>query len=186
MQRKLSGIPLLCIGLLVIAAAGPWGWALSGEGPRQKTLETKYTTIYYPDDKSLLLFGEKISRTKPILRGNGRETQKAVREIVDRIIFRVKMLLDMHPRKFHPRIRIYRTYKELEDIYRKMGLSGKTPLAFYSARDKTIYLTVERLNDGVFAHEVAHGVINTYFKIPPPARMQEILAQYVDVHLWSK
>jgi hypothetical protein len=32
---------------------------------------------------------------------------------------------------------------------------------------------------------MAHAVINFYFKVPPPAKMQEILAQYVDLHVWD-
>ena len=63
--------------------------------------------------------------------------------------------------------------------------TGSTPLAFYSHKTKTIHVDVSSITDGVLAHEMAHGVINFYFKTPPPAKMQKILAQYVDLHLWD-
>ena len=60
---------------------------------------------------------------------------------------------------------------------------GTPPVAFYSHGMAGIYLTTERLNAGILAHEIAHAVINAYFVTPPPAKMQEILSQYVDRHL---
>ena len=43
-------------------------------------------------------------------------------------------------------------------------------------------VAVDSVTDNIIAHEIAHAVINAYFVIPPPARMQEILAQYMDQH----
>ena len=51
-----------------------------------------------------------------------------------------------------------------------------------------ILLGYGRCNDGlvgVLAHEVAHAIINQYFAVPPPSKVQEILSQYVDKHLWG-
>jgi len=92
----------------------------------------------------------------------------------------------MHPSELSFSIYLYQTYKEVEAIYRAIGGRGKAPIAFYSHRTKTIYVSLESITDRILAHEIAHVIINAYFGTPPPERMQEILAQYVDKYLWEK
>lgn len=91
---------------------------------------------------------------------------------VDRITERVQSILDMFPDNFHVDIDLYPAYK-------------KGFIAFYSHNKRVINVYADRVTDGVLAHEIAHAVINAYFDTPPPAKMQEILTQYVDRHLWS-
>lgn len=105
---------------------------------------------------------------------------------VDRIVEKIAAILDMHPPDLHFSIYLYQTYRELENTYRGMGIMGKAPIAFYSHRTKAIYVSLENITDRILAHEIAHAVINFYFGTPPPGRMQEILAQYVDKHLWEQ
>jgi hypothetical protein len=96
---------------------------------------------------------------------------------------------------------LYRTFLKNYQPYRRLQITSKPPktnksespdlgklflVAFYSHRTKAIYISLKSITDRSFAHETAHAVINFYFIIPPPGRMQEILAQYVDKHLWEK
>jgi hypothetical protein len=62
---------------------------------------------------------------------------------------------------------------------------GAVPVAFYSHGSRTIVISIDDITDRILAHEIAHAVICAYFLPPPPVRMQEILAQYVDKHLWD-
>jgi len=97
-------------------------------------------------------------------------------------------LLDMYPFDLSIKICVYQSHRDIESAYSHLtplGAFGKTPIAFYSHRSRTIYVSVENTGAGVLAHEIAHAVINFYFPEPPPERMQEILAQYVDKHLWE-
>jgi len=148
----------------------------------QKNYKTDRATIHYNNENDLYRFTRKISsgtKTSFLYKGIG----TSARSRIDRIVYKVETLLDMHPLNFHFDIYLYPTYLELVEVYRGLGIRGTTPIAFYSHRAKSIYISLEKLNEGVFAHEVAHAVINRYFPTPPPARMQEILAQYVDKHL---
>lgn len=148
-----------------------------------RTIETRYSVIHFTTDEDLAEFGRKIGGSAAYLTRDSEKTLLLAKENVDRIVYRVKSLLDMYPPQLHFSIKIYSTQAELKDIYSEMGIIGKAPIAFYAQKSHTIYLSTDRLSDGIFAHEVAHAVINSYFATPPPALMQEILAQYVDKHL---
>jgi len=39
------------------------------------------------------------------------------------------------------------------------------------------------LNENILAHEMGHCIIDHYFVILPPRKIQEMLAVYVDIHL---
>lgn len=162
--------------------------ALRAAQPSQKTLETRYSTIRYSKEAQLLDFGKKIRRDQqafyPTLEKD--RTVVLLKDNVDDIVDRVKRLLDINPRDFRFTIYIFNSYAGLENAYLEHGMLGVAPIAFYSHNSRAIYLTTERLNPGVFAHEVAHALINVYFAVPPPADMQEVLAQYVDRNLWDE
>ena len=98
---------------------------------------------------------------------------------------KVRATLDMYPSDLHISLLLYPDHRSIEKKFRLFTMTGNVPLAFYSNKTKSIYLNVNSVTDGVLAHEMAHAVINFYFKVPPPAKMQEILAQYVDLHIWD-
>jgi hypothetical protein len=148
-------------------------------------METLYATVYYADDAALQDFGSRISRPGTFEKRDGRNPE-VIKERLDRIVYRVRSLLDMYPQGLHFSIRVLSGYDELMDVYGALGATGNAPIAFYSHRRRTIYVSPERLTDAILAHEVSHAVINAYFDAPPPAQMQEILAQYVDKHLWDE
>lgn len=169
---------LYLFSLLVLFLPG----GVRAEGA-DKDLKTRYASVAYAEEADLIDFGKKIGGSTIALTRDREKTLALVKEDVDRIVFRVKMLLDMHPPELSFNVNINKNYGELRRIYSEMGLNSDPPIAFYSHRTRTVYVSLERLTDGVFAHEVAHAVINQYFSTPPPAQMQEILAQYVDKHL---
>jgi len=131
-------------------------------------LKTRYTSLHYGEDKVLSDFAWRISgqRLNPHADGS------VIGNAVDRIAERVQALLDMFPDQFRVDIFIHPAYEE-----------GHT--ASYSHPQKEIRVYADRVTDGILAHEIAHAVINAYFTVSPPEKVQEILAQYVDQHLWS-
>lgn len=108
-----------------------------------------------------------------------------VKTRVDEVMEKVQSILDMHPEEMHISIILYPDHDSLTQIYRQFVLDRVVPIAFYAQKTKSIYVDVSSVTDGVLGHELAHAVINFYFVPPPPAKMQEILAQYVDLHLWD-
>ncbi|MBI5887871.1 MAG: hypothetical protein HZB82_04060 [Deltaproteobacteria bacterium] len=167
--------------MAVIAVFPPYSRA--ADGFRQ--YETKYATVYYRSDKDFYGFSRNIGSLGIF----GRSLENAAaktKERVDAVVDRVETILDMHPADLRVAVYVYPTQKELEEVYRGMGLYSEAPVAFYSSRQKAIFVSAGNVTEGVLAHEFAHAVICFYFVTPPPARMQEILAQFVDRNLWQE
>src|SRR3989338_8386207 len=129
-----------------------------------KTFKTRYTTVYYAEEKDLNDFLWRL--------GGGKyefsENIDLASNSIDRIVEKVKTILGMWVKI--PNINIY--------LYR--GPLEENKVAYYDYKTKSIYISIENASDGAFAHEVAHAVINHYFISPPPSKVQEILTQYVN------
>jgi hypothetical protein len=134
-----------------------------------ETFRTKSAVIYYDRDKDLTDFIWRIGgQTVELPRDRALATSR-----VDRLIERVQAILDMQPKNFKVK------------IYLAGELLGPNRVAYYQYRTKEIHVSVHLVTDGVLAHEIAHAVIDRYFATPPSSKVQEILTQYVDRHLWS-
>jgi len=130
--------------------------------------KTQYADISYVNQDALKAFLWRITGKKFTLAGD----EGFARSRVDRIISRVMDVLDIHPESLQINIKLWSSYKE-----------GK--IATYTRSTNTIVIYANKVTDGIFAHEAAHAIIASYFKVPPPEKVQEILAQYVDRHLWD-
>lgn len=171
-------------GFVLIAVILMTGAASAYDAP-QKTLETKYAELYFRDDDALRSFGRQIGAISFFSRDESRTAELVAAQLED-IVSRVRRRLDMYPDGLRFKIRIYPTHLEIQAVYMTFDINAKAPIAFYAHAARSIYVSLEDVNDGVLAHEIAHAVISIYFVTPPPARMQEILAQYVDRHLWDE
>lgn len=162
----------LCLGASAFAA--------------EKVLETNYATVYSQSEEDLLAFGKKVGGSSASLVRGSDKAIAILRDDIDMIVFRVRTLLDMYPQRFWFSVRILKDYNEVKQKHAELASREKAPIAFYAHKSQTIYLSPDNISDRIFAHEVAHAVINAYFEVTPPAHMQEILAQYVDKHLWDE
>jgi len=131
--------------------------------------KTRYTTVYYPDEKDIDDFIWKLGGQRMELGAN----KGLASNRIDRIVERVEAILDMQPKDFKINIYLHR------------GLLESERIAFYDYKTRSIHISVDYATDGVTAHEIAHAVINYHFSTPLPDKMQEILTQYVDKYLWN-
>jgi len=102
---------------------------------------------------------------------------------LDAIFNRAEEILDMYPAKIHVAINIYKTQEELNKVYEEFFNEPNKAVSFYIYKTNTIYTVESRLNENMLAHEMAHCIIDHYFIIMPPKKIQEMLAVYVDIHL---
>ena len=102
---------------------------------------------------------------------------------LDAIFNRAEEILDMYPAKIHVAIDIYQNQKELDKVYEEFFNESNRAVSFYIYKTNTIYTIESQLNENILAHEMAHCIIDHYFVILPPRKIQEMLAVYVDVHL---
>jgi hypothetical protein len=89
----------------------------------------------------------------------------------------------MYPRNDKLLIKIYKSLSELDGVYLEIFQDEKSYYAFYIHKFNTVFACEEKISESVMAHEMAHAIIDHYFPILPPRKVQEILATYVDYHL---
>ena len=102
---------------------------------------------------------------------------------IEIILLRVKDILGMDPKGLHVTIKVFKTRKAMNDAYAWMFNKPANLRSFYVHYFESIYTNEQDLLDSVMAHELGHAVIDHYFSVPPPFRMAELMATYVDAHL---
>jgi hypothetical protein len=162
----LVSIAVLCGVLLIVA------------GAHAGSLETRYATLMYGSDSQLREFNSSVS----IGRG-GVTMYDEARNKVDAVVERVMMVLDMYVRNFRFKIMLLSSAGEVRRVYRSRYGRDVSFISFYSPGDKTVYLSVDDASNRVFGHEVAHAVIDGYFKVPPSVKIHEMLAKYAENNL---
>lgn len=104
----------------------------------------------------------------------------------DVIFQRAQTLLDMRPPDLRVNINIARSHDRIRDVHAAHYGFGTEAIAFYLFEDNTIYTTGDAVSASVLAHEMAHCIIDHYFGIRPPRKIEELLAIYVDEHLHDR
>ena len=164
-----------------------------------KSLETKYVILKYQSPEDLKHFHEKIAYSpekwqfKSLLNGSGSKSlSEKIGTKIDAMFERVQKILGMHKKKKRVTIVVHSNKKQLRDSYvRICSLSphayghNPVPKAFYIYSFNTIYINVEELHDGMLAHEMAHAIVDNFIRFQPPEPTAEILARYVDEHLFD-
>src|SRR3989338_5912984 len=93
-------------------------------------------------------------------------------------------IMDMHLYSLQVNIKLCRDDAQLNSIYNnlfKASLGGRR--SFYVFSFNTIYISIEGFSKEIIGHEMAHAIICHYFAVPPPVKIQEVLAMYVEHNL---
>ena len=141
--------------------------------------KTEYTIVKYIDDRDLQKFDRAIDYPSMFFKKYPLDVK------TDKIFLRIQEILGMTNNKITININIYSNKKQLKILFLKQkGKALKIPRAWYVHANKTIYLNAKDINARILAHEMAHAIINSYLLVKPPRLTAEILARYVDKHLY--
>ncbi len=149
-------------------------------------LKTEYATVTYKQEGLLRRFDSAVSLGSLSYLLKNRlnvTTEDEVRNKVDVLVERVETVLDMFPRELKFRILLLPSREDVQKIFRGRYGRGSDYVAYYSPREKTVYISVDDVRIGILAHELAHVVLDNYFVVPPPEKIHEVLAQFVELHL---
>jgi len=156
-----------------------------------KKIEGRYFTVYYFSEMDISKLTQQLNITTAdkILAGKsvGKEisSEEPLAGMVDILYGLVGDIIDMHIYDFKGSIKICQDQVKLNAIYKKFF--GKDlpsyVVSFYVNDTSTIYISGEDFRREVLGHEIAHAIINHYFVISPPIKVQEILAKYVEYQL---
>lgn len=152
-------------------------------------LKSQYTTVIYENEKLLKKFNRNVYLGSLSYLTREKESiavSDEVRHKIDTITERAKIIIETFPKKLRFTIVFLSSATDVQRIYKEKYNIKTNYIAFYSPEDKTIFISVNNVDTGVLAHEVAHAVIDKYFVVSPPARVHEILAQYVEYQITIK
>ena len=164
-----------------------------------QTLETKYTFIQYQSPDDLKRFSKKVKFSagawgfkRLFSSPKSKNPTEDIQGKVDALFERVQSMLDMRKKMKKVKIRIYPDEKDLHEAYltmyptsRRAYSKSSLPRAWYIYEFNTIYLNIRDLHEGMLAHELAHCIVDHYLLVRPPRATAEILARYVDGHLFD-
>lgn len=105
---------------------------------------------------------------------------------VDKLFEKVQLILDMRKEMRPVRVRIFRNSDELGAAYYKIYHRKANVRGWYVYEFNTVFLNVRDVHEGMLAHELGHAIIDHYLEVRPPRATAEILARYVDEHLFEE
>ena len=180
---------LAIISLFILYAVSCSKIAYSQEEDRS-VFSSKFSSIFYGNEVDLKKVNKRINLSfsnfyspRTYRQDLGISLEDMISDKVDAIFNRVEEILDMYPAKIHVAINIYKTQEELNKVYEDFFNEPNKAVSFYIYKTNTIYTVESQLNENILAHEIAHCIIDHYFVILPPRKIQEMLAVYADVHL---
>ena len=177
---------ILLVGLIIssipsLASAEDEGWSI---------FSSRFCTVFYEEDVDLKRVSRRINLRFADFynpRGYTKKVDFSIEDILseklDAIFARVEDILDMYPSRVHVTVNIYKDQMGLDRAYEGIFHEPNTAKSFYIYKTNTIYTTERDISEAILAHEMAHCIIDHYFVILPPRKIQEMLAVYADVHL---
>lgn len=150
-------------------------------------LETRYAKIFYADDELLRSFNNEVFMGGGLFflsrRPQNLTIHDEVRNKLNNIVEKVMAVLEMFPKELRFTVVLLPDAREVQRVYRESYGKEVDFIAFYSPKQKTMYLSMRDVQLRVIAHEVGHVVVDHFFDVPPPVKIHELLAQYAETHI---
>lgn len=147
---------------------------------------SRYSTILIHPTVEVKQVNKRIStwRVRPRIKAAKGETYESeLAAKFDTIFRRAQEILDMYPAGVHTTIKIVKEHFQVTGAHANRYGHGTNAVAFYDFEKNTIYVAVKDLSESVLAHEMAHCIIDHYFQVRPPRKIEELLAMHVDEQL---
>ena len=155
------------------------------------TVETAYLTIILNDQVDLAGLEKSIDfggiSAGLFSSSTPQETEKRLIRKMDALYEKVQRILDMRKAMSNKvRVHVHAGAADLDATFRKIFHKSGSVRSWYVYEYNTVYVNAEDLHEGMLAHELAHAIIDHYLSVRPPRATAEILATYVDNHLFEE
>ena len=186
-------IKIIIATVLLFQAAGVLYAADDNFGPAKKT-ESAYFTIYSPveADENSLARKLNVGLAQGVLSGEAGGGQNPptyadleFRSMLDALFLDVSGMLDMRINSFTANIKICRDENQLKEIYSILFENAEfgDKCSFYLYSTNTIYVSSEHVAKEILGPEIARAIISRYFLVQPPAKVQDLLINFVETQL---
>lgn len=125
-----------------------------------------------------------MGRMRYLLRGkNALTIEDELKNKLDVITESVCEILDMRPPHLKYSLTLLADKTGVKKMFIKLHGKNWENSGFYHAPNNTVYISIENCNLKLIAHEVGHVIVKNYFKISPPVKIHELLAQFAEKHI---
>ncbi|MFT5726111.1 MAG: hypothetical protein ACI8PB_000229 [Desulforhopalus sp.] len=150
-------------------------------------LQSRYVTVRYSNKQLLHDFNDELVLNRKLryyLRKKNIVTvQDEVIAKLDVLIEKAEVVLDMFPSNLHITVVLLGKRKDVANMYKSKYGKKANHIAYYSLKEKTIYISVNDTKLRVIAHEIGHAIVDHYFKVRPPYNIHELMAQFTEKHI---
>lgn len=108
-----------------------------------------------------------------------------VKNKIDIVVEKVETVLEMFPEKIAFTLFLLPDEDYVHEVYFKKYKKKRELVGFFSTKTFEIYISVDDTNLKVFAHELGHMIVESYFQISPPEKMHELLAQFAGSRVYK-
>lgn len=115
--------------------------------------------------------------------GGGKKKEDILSRTIDSIYLEVSDILDIHMYSFHGNLVIVPDRTAVNEKFKKLFGQDFGERSFYVHQQNTIYISAADITVGMLGHEMSHAIQSHYFVVPPPTKVQEVLAGYVEYTL---
>lgn len=175
----------LALALLLLIASSP----TFAQGEKLHLVaEGRYFSLYGYNNLDILSLLKKLDfdyflQIETVPKSDRKDLKMLLANTLDALYLEVSDILDIHIYSYHGKIYIFSKRDYVSSAFRKYSRKASNEKSFYLHKKNAIYISSADLTLGMLAHEIAHAIISHYFVVPPPAKVQEVLAGYVEYSL---
>lgn len=192
MARKWGRVTALTVlAAMVLLASGEAAPAAADDDGLDQRIVSRFCIVHYRNLGDLVEFNRAIQYLPEGVGVEGMmapttfdSLQQTLARKIDALFLRAQTILDMRRRMKRVHIRIYPDKAALAATYRRLFRAPCDLRAWYLFETRTIYLNLQDVHEGILAHELGHHIIDHFFEVRPPSATAEILARYIDAHLF--
>jgi hypothetical protein len=148
----------------------------------ENSFKTRYAVVTYEDEDFLEDFNDKLKIPRKLYilvkKRKSVTLEDEVKNKIDVIIEKVEAVLEMFPKKVKFQLYLVEDEAAVKKVSKSKRLAKKPLIGFFNPKTFDIYLSVEDVNLKVFAHEVGHMIVESFFEVTPPVITHELMAQF--------
>lgn len=181
-----------CIKLLLITGLCILLLASSSVAGSKRVVKTKHTVLTFNNQDDLekfegkIQYGDDTSFASLFSSLSQKELEVKLIRKVDKLFEKVQLILDMRKMMKPVKVRVYSNEEQLHKAFRKIYKRTCEVRGWYLYEFNTVFLNVQDVHEGMLAHELGHAIIDHFLSVRPPRATAEILAKYVDKHLFEE
>jgi hypothetical protein len=173
------------LGAVIWGTGLAWGAELDDTSGWQR-IDGRYCTLWLHPELATKSINRKISTRWVRLRmkiDEGTSPESELGAKCDILFRRAQEVLDMYPPGIHVSVKVAQDKGDISRVHRHNYGHDTEAVAFYLFQNNTIYASARDLSESVLIHEMAHCIVDHYFQVRPPRKIEEMLAMYADQHL---